>query len=215
VKTTVIGFGSLILFGVLAAFWFTPLPASGANGDGMWLAAGEPAGAAKPAAAAAKFDYVGVKKCAMCHKTVAKGGQFQQWEKSAHAKAYATLQGEKAKGIAAEKKLARPAHESPECLKCHVTAFPVMANLATAKVTLEESVSCESCHGPGSAYSPIAVMKEITAGTKDGKAFGLTMPDAAVCQRCHNAESPTFKGFKFEEMVAKVSHPNPARAAKK
>jgi hypothetical protein len=213
VKTTVIGIGSLILFGVLAAFWFTPAPASGSDGDGMLLAAGEPAAPAKPAAAAAKFDYVGVKKCAMCHKTVAKGGQFQQWEKSTHAKAFATLQGEKAKQIATEKKLAKPAHESPECLKCHATAFPVMASLATAKVTLEEGVSCESCHGPGSAYSPMAVMKEITAGTKDGKTLGLTMPDAKTCQRCHNAESPTFKGFKFEEMVAKITHPDPTRKA--
>lgn len=214
-KTTLIGLGSVILFLVLAAFWFTPAPVSGSSGDVILLAAGEPAGSApaKPAAAAVKFDYVGVKKCAMCHKNVAKGGQFQQWEKSAHAHALATLQGEKAKTIATEKKLAKPASESPECLKCHVTAFPVMANLATAKVTLEEGVSCESCHGPGSGYSPMNVMKELVAGTKEPKAVGLTLPDAATCQRCHNAESPTFKGFKFEEMAAKIAHPDPTRKA--
>jgi nitrate/TMAO reductase-like tetraheme cytochrome c subunit len=184
-KTTIVGIGFLILFMVLAAFWFTP------------------------AQAADKFDYVGAKKCAMCHRNVAKGGQFQQWEKSPHAKAYATLLGDKAKAIAAERKLAKPANESPECLKCHVTAFPVMANLATAKITLEEGVSCESCHGPGSAYSPISVMKDVTAGTKEPKSVGLTLPDAAVCQRCHNKESPTFDGFKFEEMAAKIAHPDP------
>lgn len=191
----------LVLYVVLAAFWFTPAPLVADEGKA-------PAAASAAAPAAAKFDFIGVKKCSMCHKTEAKGGQFLKWEASAHAKAYATLQGDKAKAIAAEKKLAKPAHESPECLKCHVTAFPVMASLATAKVTLEEGVSCESCHGPGSEYSKLATMKAITAGTQDLKAVGFAKPSATTCTRCHNSESPSFKGeFKFEEMAAKIAHP--------
>ena len=60
----------------------------------------------------------------------------------------------------------------------------------------------------------MATMKAIAAGTQDRHAVGLVKPTAEVCQRCHNEESPTFKEFKFEEMVAKIAHPNPMRAAK-
>ena len=210
-RALLLGVIGYALFGLLAAFWFIPPVLGGSDG------APTPAPASgKPAAATAtKFDYIGVKKCSMCHKAEAKGGQFQKWQASAHAKAFAVLAGEKAKAVAAARKLPKPPQESAECLKCHVTAFPVMANLASAKITLEEGVSCESCHGPGSEYSKMANMKAIAAGTQDPKALGLVMPTAAVCQKCHNEESPTFKGFKFEEMVGKITHPNPSRARKK
>lgn len=199
-------FIGLVLYVVLAAFWFTPAPLVAQEGKA-------PAAAAAAAPAAAKCEYIGVKKCSMCHKTEAKGNQFAKWEASSHAKAYATLQGDKAKAVAAEKKLAKPANESPECLKCHVTAFPVMASLATTKVTLEEGVSCESCHGPGSEYAKMAVMKAITAGTQDLKAVGFAKPTAATCTKCHNSESPFYKGeFKFDEMAAKIAHPYPKGA---
>lgn len=189
----------LVAFVVLAAYWFTPTPAVGAD---------EPAKAA--AAATGKFDYVGSAKCGMCHKSDAKGNQLKVWQASPHAKAYATLQGEKAKQIATEKKLAKPAHESPECLKCHATAAMTAAP-ATAKVKLEEGVSCESCHGPGSAYQAMNVMKAITAGTQDVKAVGFVKADATTCTKCHNEESPTFKGFKYEEYVKKIAHPDPTQ----
>jgi hypothetical protein len=191
----------LAAYVLLAAVWFTPAPVAVAE-EGKAPAAA----AAKPAA---KFDLIGAKKCGMCHKAEPKGNQMGKWEASAHAKAFEVLKSDQAKAVAATKKLAKAPHEAPECLKCHVTAFPVMASLATAKITLEEGVSCESCHGPGSEYSKMATMKAITAGTQDAKAVGLQKIEAAVCQKCHNEESPTFKGFKYEEMVAKIAHPYP------
>ncbi len=195
----------LFCYVVLAAFWFTPTPAVGAD---------EPAKAAATAeekvAEKAKFDYIGSKACGMCHKSDAKGNQLKVWQESPHAKAYATLQGEKAKAIAAEKKLAKPAHESPECLSCHATAAKV-ADLATAKITMDEGVSCESCHGAGSAYKAMNVMKAIAAGTQDVKAVGFVKPDASTCTTCHNEKSPTFKGFKYEDYVAKIAHPDPTK----
>ena len=36
-------------------------------------------------------DYIGVKKCKMCHKGEKKGEVFEKWEKSTHAKAFETL----------------------------------------------------------------------------------------------------------------------------
>jgi hypothetical protein len=209
-KTVVLSIIGYALFGLLTASWFTPLAIGGGEGG---PATTPPA--AKPAAPTSKFDFIGVKKCSMCHKTESKGAQLQKWQASSHAKAFEVLAGEKAKAVAAVKKLPKPPQESPECLKCHATAFPVMANLASAKVTLEEGVSCESCHGPGSEYSKMSTMKAIAAGTQDAKAVGLVIPTAAVCQKCHNEESPTFKGFKFEEMAAKIAHPDPTLAKNK
>jgi hypothetical protein len=188
----------LVIYVILAAFWFTPAPTAIAE---------EKAAAEK--ADEDTFGYIGVKKCGMCHKSEAKGDQLGKWEEGPHAKAYESLASDEAKAIATERKLAKPAQESPECLKCHVTAFAVMANLENEKITLEEGVSCESCHGPASAYSKMSVMKAITAGTQDPKEVGLLHPTAEVCTGCHNEESPTFKGFKFEDMVAKVAHPYP------
>jgi hypothetical protein len=196
----------LVAYVVLAAFWFTPTPAAGADDP----AKAATAATAATGAAAGKFDYVGSAKCAMCHKSDAKGNQLKVWQGSPHAKAYATLQGEKAKAIATEKKLAKPAHESPECLKCHATAAMTAAP-ATAKVKLDEGVSCESCHGAGSAYQAMNVMKAIAAGTQDVKAVGFVKADAATCTKCHNDQSPTFKGFKYEEHVKKIAHPDPTK----
>jgi bacterioferritin-associated ferredoxin len=186
----------LVFYVVLAAFWFTPAPIAIAE-EGK-------------ATDEASFEFIGAKKCGMCHKSEKKGAQLAKWQESKHSKAYETLASDAAKAIAAEKELATPAQEAPECLKCHVTAFSVMANIADQKITLEEGVSCESCHGPGSAYSKMKVMKAITAGTQDAGEVGLTTPTAETCTGCHNEESPTFKGeFKFEEMAAKIAHPYP------
>ena len=210
-KTILLAILGIALFGLMASCWFVP-PIAGAEGGGT-PPTPPPAGKAA-ATTTPKFELIGVKKCAMCHQAANTGAQFKQWQTTAHSKAYATLAGDKAKAIAAEKKLDKPPQESPQCLKCHVTAFPVMDKLVAGKITLEEGVSCESCHGAGSEYSKMATMKAVTAGTQDAKAVGLVMPTAEVCQRCHNAESPTFKEFKFAEMAAKIAHPNPMHAKK-
>ena len=74
--------------------------------------------------------------------------------------------------------------------------------MATLKV--EEGVSCESCHGPGSKYFPNAIMKN----SEKSMEKGLILPIEEVCTMCHNEESPHFKGFNFEEYVKKIAHPN-------
>ena len=78
-------------------------------------------------------------------------------------------------------------------------------------LTLEEGVSCEACHGPGSAYKTNAVMKALYAGTQKGADVGLVDPKKELCVKCHNPESPTYKPFKFEEAVKKIAHPVPKR----
>ncbi|MGD8395017.1 MAG: cytochrome c family protein [Candidatus Eiseniibacteriota bacterium] len=155
------------------------------------------------------FDFTGVKKCKICHKTEKSGDQFGIWEKSAHASAYATLATDEAKEIAAKRDLGDP-QKAPECLRCHVTAFPVLDNIGEEKITLEEGVSCESCHGPGSGYWKKKTMEAITAGELDAATVGLMLPEPDDCLACHNEDSPTFKAFDYEERWAAIAHPIPA-----
>ena len=152
--------------------------------------------------------YIGAAKCGMCHKTAAKGDQFGQWTKSAHSKAFEVLASDKALAIAKEKGLDKPPQQNDACLKCHVTGHGKPAAVFEASFKKEEGVSCETCHGPGSDYKSIPVMKDPVAA----KAAGLVIADEKTCTGCHNSESPTFKGFDFKTMWAKVQHPNPAKA---
>src|SRR5215510_15038978 len=90
----------------------------------------------------AQNKYVGAKFCGSCHKSGKGGDSYAVWEKSAHSKAFATLQGDKAKKIAQEKGLKTAPAESPECLKCHVTGGGNAKNIETT-FKKEEGVTCE------------------------------------------------------------------------
>jgi hypothetical protein len=148
--------------------------------------------------------YIGAEKCKMCHNSAAKGAQFTMWSESKHAQAYAVLGSEEAKKIAAAKGIADPQHAA-ECLQCHVTGHGAPAAMLKDKYKIEEGVSCESCHGPGGDYWTMAVMKDRAKAVE----AGMVVPTEATCKTCHNEESPTFKGFDFAAMAAKIAHPNP------
>lgn len=154
--------------------------------------------------------YKGIKNCKMCHSKPETGNQYAVWDKTLHSKAYTALATPAAKAKAKELGIDDP-QKSDKCLKCHVTAFPVMKDLANQKITLEEGVSCESCHGAGSAFATIKVMKDVRAGTVKPESVGLTAkPDEKVCLKCHVAEgNPFHKEFKFAEFAKKIAHPVP------
>lgn len=149
----------------------------------------------------AQQKYVGAKNCKMCHMT--KGKQYPTWSESKHAKAFETLKGDAAKKIAKEKGIADPSTDA-KCLKCHSTAAAVDTKLI-AGITKEEGVSCETCHGPGSAYKAPAIMRNKDEAIKNG----LIIPSEKLCTKCHNSESPTFKGFDYAKYNAKIIHKNP------
>ena len=159
-------------------------------------------------APAADHALVGVKKCKTCHKKEKDGNQYGKWLESGHAKAFETLAGDKAMEIAKGKGIENP-QAATECLECHVTALPVMDDLVNQKITMEEGVSCESCHGAGKDYYKKKTMKAITAGEVDGAELGLITPNEETCVKCHNDKSPTFDGFDFDEMFEKIAHPKP------
>ena len=154
-------------------------------------------------------NYVGVKKCQMCHKTKKSGNQFGIWQSKKHAQAYATLATPEAKEAAKKAGVAGDPQKAKECLVCHVTAFEAPAANKEASLTVEEGVSCEACHGPGSEYKSMKVMKAITAGTTKGADVGLIEPTKEVCVKCHNPKSPTYKEFVYEEAIKAIAHPIP------
>jgi hypothetical protein len=152
--------------------------------------------------------YVGVKMCSMCHKNDKTGNQFSIWQKSLHASAFANLKTPKADEVAKAKGSKKPAAESPECLECHV--LNVDAKLADKTFDMKDGVQCEVCHGAGSAYKTMTAMKDKAKAVAAG--LLLYKDDAAIeakCKTCHNEKSPTFKGFVFKDMWAKIKHPVP------
>jgi Cytochrome c554 and c-prime len=152
--------------------------------------------------------YVGVKNCKMCHNKAETGKQFDVWAATAHAKAYESLASPEAKAKAKELGIADP-QKDEKCLSCHVTSVAALKD-TTAKVTAAEGVSCEACHGPGSAYKTKKVMDGIVAGTIDPASVGLIKPTEATCKNCHKPEgNPFYKEFKFEEYKKKIAHPDP------
>ena len=109
----------------------------------------------------------------MCHKT-----EYTSWEGLAHAKAFDRLKPEE-QGAA-------------ECLSCHATG---------GKAELP-GVQCESCHGPGSDYKGLKVMKDREASV----AAGLIIPDESTCRGCHEGAPHDQKPFDFETAKAKGLH---------
>ena len=150
------------------------------------------------------FEYIGAAKCKMCHNKPATGGQYKIWAAGPHANAMKSLSSEQAMAIAKEKGIADPTTD-PSCIKCHSTLGSIDENLNIG-VKITEGVSCESCHGPGSKYKTNSIMKDQAKSI----ANGLIVPDQKLCEGCHNAESPTFKSFNYDEAVKTIAHPVPA-----
>lgn len=129
-----------------------------------------------------KHEYVGEKKCKICHK---KDGIHPSWLETEHAKAWDALKPEDQK--------------NKECVGCHSTG-------TTAKGELLTGVQCEACHGPGNDYKKKKIMEDQKASI----ANGLLIPDEATCKICHNENVPKeFRAkekFDFVKMKAKGVH---------
>jgi Cytochrome c554 and c-prime len=155
--------------------------------------------------------YVGVKVCAPCHRSEKAGDQFGIWQKSKHASAYKTLTTAKADEIAKGKGLKKSAAESPECLGCHTVTAD--AKLMDKTFDVKDGIQCEVCHGPGSAYKSMSIMKDHVKALDAG--LIAYKDDAAIekwCKTCHNPKSPSYKEFKFSERWAKIKHSRPKKS---
>jgi len=154
------------------------------------------------------YKYVGVNSCvSACHKGDSKGRQLEIWQDSKHSKAYTSLQTPEADKIAQDKGFTTPAAETPACLKCHVLGKDIVEAELEAAFDKTQGVQCETCHGPGSEYKKLTIMKDKQKAIENG--LIVHSEKEAFCTTCHNSDSPTFKGFNYDEMWAKIQHPNP------
>jgi hypothetical protein len=115
-------------------------------------------------AVAGDAEFIGAGKCKMCHKE-----QYASWAETGHAKAFDRLKPEE--------------QGKAECLKCH----------ATGESAELPGVQCESCHGAGSGYKSMKVMKDPEAS----KAAGLLMAGEAECRACHEGAPHDQKEFDY------------------
>ncbi len=161
---------------------------------------------AQGASAQSEHEYVGAKKCSICHKTPKQGEQYPKWQESRHSKAFEVLGTAEAKAAGAKLGVTDPQKDG-KCLKCHSTAYGHTTDRVAQAIPVEEGVSCESCHGPGKDYMKMSVMKDRAAAA----AAGLKIPDEKTCLGCHNAENPFNKPFNYQERLEKIKHPIPGK----
>lgn len=150
-------------------------------------------------------QFIGADKCAsVCHKTEKQGKQLSIWQASAHAKAWATLATDEAKKIAKSKGIDDP-QKSDKCARCHTTGYGLDAKLKAETFKVEDGVGCEACHGAGSNYKTMKIMKDKALAAQNG----LITPDEKTCVKCHNADSPTAKKFVFAASYKAIAHSIP------
>ncbi|MDH7512709.1 MAG: multiheme c-type cytochrome [Clostridiales bacterium] len=148
-----------------------------------------------------EFTYVGASKCQICHKTESQGLQYPIWQKSKHSASFGALNSPDAAFIAQGAGLQNPP-ENPACLKCHAPLFEKAPELKA------EGVTCEVCHGPGSEYKKLSIMKDRVAATKNGLVV-YESQDATrrQCLTCH--ENAHGISFDFVAGYQKIKHPKP------
>lgn len=117
--------------------------------------------------------YIGATKCKMCHKL-----QYDSW----------VAVGTHSKALEKAKASTNPKFDAA-CLTCH----------ATNGSDATQGVECEACHGPGSDYKAMSVMKDQAKAV----AAGLVIPDQKLCDRCHDGKDH-HKKVDFAANKAKV-----------
>lgn len=116
--------------------------------------------------------YVGAQSCASCHAP-----QFEVWQETPHAHAFATLKEKHAEAL-------------PECFKCHVTGAGDPAGYDPSYDQAHElqNVQCEVCHDKGSTHA------------RDGS-YGKSLLYQS-CAKCHDTEnSPDFDAEIYWRMI--------------
>ena len=168
----------------------------------------------------AKPKYVGVAKCASCHKS-----NYLAWKTSSHAKAFNLLKPGKRKKakLRAELDPEKDYTTDKKCVKCHVTGYRKKGGFKDIEATPQMAgVSCESCHGAGSKYAVLHDKKmygfEKKEATDLGQLYGAD--DEKVCMQCHaHKDSPFHEkldkkyrwDWKEKLKVRKAYHPKPKK----
>lgn len=80
-----------------------------------------------------------------------------------------------------------PQHEklgAGQCRGCHRIQYDSWVKSGHARKALD----CEGCHGNGSEYAKLSVMKDLAAS----KAAGLIFQTASFCEKCHPTADASF-----------------------
>jgi len=159
--------------------------------------------------------YIGPGSCAAtsCHGSVKPvvasrilQNEYSTWIlQDKHSKAYQALTGDVGERMVRILKLGTKAEESQKCLVCH--ALCTTAEQRGRTFETSEGVSCESCHGPASAWlGPHTTRdwpheKSVALGMRDTRGvIGRTK----LCLECHLG---TREKFVDHEMIA-AGHPD-------
>lgn len=162
---------------------------------------------ARDSAAGDERAYVGSKKCKMCHIK-----EWTSWSATKMARSFELLKP----GAAAEAKTKAKLDPQKDyttdasCLPCHTTGYGKPGGFKDLATTPDlAGVGCEMCHGAGGDYVKPDKMSLTNKQYKrtDLIAVGLVGEIGKdQCTSCHNAKSPFFKDFVFEERKSKGTH---------
>ena len=161
------------------------------------------------------IKYIGPGSCAAtsCHGSVRPiaGSRILQNEYSTwilqdkHSRAYQALTGDVGERMARILKLGNKAEEAPKCLVCH--ALYTTPEQRGRSFEIAEGVSCESCHGPASAW----LGPHTTRDWPHEKSVALGMQDSRDVihrtQKCLECHLGTKEKFVDHEMIA-AGHPD-------
>ena len=141
------------------------------------------------------YEYVGTKKCRMCH-----GAQYESWREQAKGHSWEALKP----GVSSEVKtkagldVNKDYTTDLQCLSCHSVGYGKPGGYAIPDpddgrsvrlAAAREGVGCEACHGPGSGF--VQIMEEVyrtgrTYKPEELRAVGRRPVAADVCMTCHN-----------------------------
>ncbi len=127
---------------------------------------------ALPAASSAA-EKIGPEACKACHPAA-----YEAWRASPHARAKETLP--------------ERSRSDRRCLSCH----------APDDEDGIAGVSCETCHGPGRAYSAPYVMRD----PELARALGLADPGERTCAACHTESTPSLVRFEYARKLPLIRH---------
>ena len=144
------------------------------------------AGRKPPDVPPGQSGYIGIDACANCHDAAK-----SVWDKTAHARAYATLSNQFKEF-------------NLECVSCHVTGYEKPGGSTVTMNASLQDVQCESCHGPGRAH----------AKKPDKAGLIVRDPKPELCATsCHHP--PHVEGFdaaKAKQLIIGPGHGMPEGA---
>jgi len=169
-------------------------------------------GAASPADEPHQYTGPGSCSSTSCHGSIAprsdnrvKQNEYSVWiVRDKHSKAYQALTGMVGERMAGILNIGK-AEQAPKCLACHALDVPAADRART--FDLSDGVSCESCHGPASAWLGHHTERDWThaqsvqAGMTDLRDVGLR---TQKCLSCHLGSKEKFVDH---QMIA-AGHPD-------